>query len=59
MDDSEAASLEQIQDFLAGSAEVRFAGQHRGEVYGPRKMYTYPYQTTVWNSRVIRPAGAN
>jgi hypothetical protein len=33
MDDSEAASLEQIRAFLAGSGEVRFAGQRREEVY--------------------------
>jgi len=33
MDDSAAMSLEQIQAFLAGSSEVRFAGQHRDEVY--------------------------
>jgi hypothetical protein len=34
MDDSEAKSLEQIRAFLAGSGEVRFAGQRREEVYG-------------------------
>lgn len=34
MDDSEATSLEQIRAFLAGSGEVRFAGQRREEVYG-------------------------
>lgn len=34
MDDSEAASLEQIRAFLAGSGEVRFAAQRREEVYG-------------------------
>ena len=34
MDDSEAGSLEQIRAFLAGSGEVRFAGQRRQEVYG-------------------------
>jgi transposase InsO family protein len=34
MDDSEAGSLEQIRGFLAGSGEVRFAGQGREEVYG-------------------------
>jgi len=33
MDDSEAVSLEQIRAFLAGSREVRFAGQRRVEVY--------------------------
>jgi len=33
MDDSEAASLEQVRAFLAGSGEVRFAGQRRDEVY--------------------------
>jgi len=33
MDDSEAGSLEQIRAFLAGSGEVRFAGQRREEVY--------------------------
>jgi hypothetical protein len=33
MDDSEATSLEQIRAFLAGSGEVRFAGQRRDEVY--------------------------
>src|ERR1700722_8889502 len=34
MDDSEAGSLEQMRAFLAGSVEVRFAGQRREEVYG-------------------------
>jgi hypothetical protein len=34
MDDTEAAGLEQIRAFLAGSEEVRFAGQRREEVYG-------------------------
>ena len=34
MDDSEAGGLEQIRAFLAGSGEVRFAGQRREEVYG-------------------------
>ena len=34
MDDTEASSLEQIRAFLAGSAELRFAGQRREEVYG-------------------------
>jgi hypothetical protein len=34
MDDSEAGSLEQMRAFLAGSGEVRFAGQRREEVYG-------------------------
>jgi hypothetical protein len=34
MDDSQATSLEQIRAFLAGSNEVRFAGQRREEVYG-------------------------
>jgi hypothetical protein len=34
MDDSEAGNLEQIRGFLAGSVEVRFAGQRREEVYG-------------------------
>jgi hypothetical protein len=33
MDDTEATSLEQIRAFLAGSGEVRFSGQGRGEVY--------------------------
>jgi transposase InsO family protein len=33
MDDTEAVSLEQIRAFLAGSGEVRFAGQRRAEVY--------------------------
>jgi transposase InsO family protein len=33
MDDSEATSLEQIRAFLAGSDEMRFAGQRREEVY--------------------------
>ena len=33
MDDSEAVSLEQIREFLAGSGEVRFAGLRRAEVY--------------------------
>jgi hypothetical protein len=33
MDDSETTSLEQIRAFLAGSEEVRFEGQRRGEVY--------------------------
>ena len=34
MDDTETGSLEQIRAFLAGSGEVRFAGQRRQEVYG-------------------------
>ena len=34
MDDTETTSLEQIRAFLAGSGEVRFAGQRRAEVYG-------------------------
>jgi hypothetical protein len=34
MDDTDATSLEQIRAFLAGSEEVRFAGQRREEVYG-------------------------
>jgi transposase InsO family protein len=34
MDDTETTSLEQIRAFLAGSGEVRFAGQRREEVYG-------------------------
>lgn len=34
MDDSEAGGLEQIRAFLAGSSEVRFAGERREEVYG-------------------------
>jgi hypothetical protein len=34
MDDTEAASLEQIRAFLAGSRGVRFAGQRREDVYG-------------------------
>ena len=33
MDDTEATSLEQIQAFLAGSGDVRFAGRYRDEVY--------------------------
>jgi transposase InsO family protein len=33
MDDTEASSLEQLRVFLAGSGEVRFAGQRREEVY--------------------------
>jgi predicted DNA-binding transcriptional regulator AlpA len=33
MDDTEATSLEQIRAFLAGSGEIRFAGQGREEVY--------------------------
>jgi len=33
MDDSEATSLEQVAAFLAGSGEVRFAGQRRADVY--------------------------
>jgi integrase-like protein len=33
MDDSEATSLEQIRAFLAGSGEVRFAGQRREQIY--------------------------
>ena len=33
MDDTEATSLEQIRAFLAGSADVRFSGQRRAEVY--------------------------
>jgi transposase InsO family protein len=33
MDDTEAAGLEQIRAFLAGSGGLRFAGQQREEVY--------------------------
>src|ERR1043166_2528607 len=33
MDDSGAASLEQIRAFLAGSAPVQFSGQRREETY--------------------------
>lgn len=33
MDDSKAGSLEQIRRFLAGSSEVRFAGERREEMY--------------------------
>ena len=43
MDDSEATSLEQIRAFLAGSGEVRFAGQRRQEVYG------WVERTLVWH----------
>jgi len=34
MDDSETGSGEQIRAFLAGSSEVRFAGERREDVYG-------------------------
>lgn len=34
MDDSQAASLEQIRALVAAKDAVRFAGQRRGEVYG-------------------------
>src|SRR5580658_4791041 len=34
MDDSEIRSLEQIRAFLAGSGELRFAGQAREDMYG-------------------------
>ncbi len=34
MDDTDATSREQTRAFLAGSGEVRFAGQRREEVYG-------------------------
>src|SRR5882724_3602809 len=45
MDDSEATSLEQIRAFLAGSGEVRFAAQHRDEVYAwtERTLVRYHY----------------
>jgi len=33
MDDTDATSLDQIREFLAGSADVRFSGQRRAEVY--------------------------
>jgi len=33
MDDTDATSLEQIRAFLAGTADVRFSGQRRAEVY--------------------------
>lgn len=33
MDDSQTTSLEQIQAFLAGSGEMRFAGQRREDMY--------------------------
>jgi transposase InsO family protein len=45
MDDSEAGSLEQMRAFLAGSGEVRFAGQRREEVYGlvEQTLVRHPY----------------
>jgi hypothetical protein len=45
MDDSEASSLEQIQAFLAGVGEVRFAGQRREDVYSwvERTLVRHPY----------------
>jgi hypothetical protein len=51
MDDSEASSLEQIRAFLAGSGEVRFAGQRREEVYAwtERTLMRHPY--TALNRR--------
>jgi len=33
MDDSKAATLEQMRAFLAGTAEVEFAAQGRRQVY--------------------------
>jgi hypothetical protein len=47
MDDSESTSLEQIRAFLAGSGEVRFAGQHRDEMYGwiERTLVRHRYTT--------------
>jgi transposase InsO family protein len=46
MDDSEASSLEQVRAFLAGSEEVRFAGQRRDEVYAwtERTLVRHHYQ---------------
>jgi hypothetical protein len=45
MDDTEAVSLEQIRAFLAGSGEVRFAGQRRAEVYAwvERRLVRHAY----------------
>lgn len=47
MDDSEATSLEQIRAFLAGSGEVRFAGQRREEIYSwvERTLVRHQYTT--------------
>ena len=48
MDDRGANSLEQMQAFLSGSGEVRFAGQRRGEVYGwvERTLVDHPYASS-------------
>jgi transposase InsO family protein len=49
MDDTEATSLDQIRAFLAGSGEVRFAGQRREEVYGWIEKTLVRLQYASWN----------
>jgi hypothetical protein len=51
MDDSEATSLEQIRAFLAGSGEVRFAGQRREEVYAWTERTLVRHRYTSLNRR--------
>jgi transposase InsO family protein len=49
MDDTEATSLEQIRAFLAGSGEVRFAGQRREDVYAWVEKRLVQHQYTSLN----------
>jgi hypothetical protein len=44
-------SLEQIRAFLAGSGEVRFAGQRREEVYGWVEQTVVRHQYAGWTGR--------
>jgi hypothetical protein len=53
MDDSQAASLEQIRALVAANGAVRFAGQRREELYGwvERALVRHQYGTdreTFW-----------
>ena len=51
MDDTDATSLEQIQAFLAGSGDMRFAGQRREEVYGWTERTLVRHRYTALNRR--------
>ena len=51
MDDTDATSLEQIEAFLAGSGDMRFAGQRREEVYGWTERTLVRHRYTALNRR--------
>jgi len=54
MDGTEATSLEQIRAFLAGSGEVRFAGQRRQQVYDWVEKTPVRFQYTSLDKRLVR-----